>query len=83
MYSYNCSNNGLYVATVVADVVAVVVSALLGNVKDADDTIATPDSKHLARVAKVSREARPGQVVDSVARFEELVAVEDFDFVAA
>ena len=66
----------------VAAVVAVV-SALLGNVKDADDTIATTDSKHLARVAKVSREARPGQVVDSVARFEELVAIEDFDFVAA
>lgn len=40
------------VATVVADLVAIV-SALLGDVKDTNDTISTTDGKHLTRVAKV------------------------------
>lgn len=58
-------------------------SAFLRHIEDTHDSVASSDCKHFSTVAEVGREARPGQVVDSVARFKEAVSVEDLDLVAA
>ena len=58
-------------------------SALLGNIKDTNDTIATTDGKHLTTVAEVSRETSSRQIVNAIAGLKETVTVEYLDFVGA
>lgn len=56
-------------------------SSLLGDIEDADDAVSATDREHFAAIAEIGREAGTGQVVDAVARLEEAIAVENFDFV--
>ena len=58
-------------------------SNFLDDIEDSNNAVATAACKHIARVAKVQREACSAQVLDLSARFEHLLSIEDLDFVGA
>ena len=71
-----------YIQNITAEYISTRSSFLL-NLKYADNAITASNSKSLSRITEVTGEARSTQVIDSVARLEERVAIEYFHLVGS